>query len=130
MINLIKKIISGVFAGALEVAFYSNDLGVFAYLSLKVLKLDSMPLGILLHLFASAVVFVVAVTLLEAVNIRVQSLAGAVVLGIMLGSSVLSLFSLPVHLLLIPLAFNLTYVASHVFYGLIAYLTYYITTRG
>lgn len=110
--------------------FFVNDIDTFSSISLHILHVSSISLGILLHLIASVIVFFVAVKILESVNIRSYNYLSALVLGILLGSAVLSLFSLPIHLLIFPVKITLSYVMAHVFYGIISYLTYFSLTKS
>jgi len=126
---MIKAIISGLIAGIVDILFYLNDLQVFSEISYYIVKIPSIGIGIMLHLIASIVVFLVAILILKIANLKQTNLVGAPVLGILLGTAVLSLFSLPVHLLIFPINITLTYDFSHVVYGVIAYLVYYTLGR-
>jgi len=116
-------------AGIVDVLFYVKDLQVFSTISYHIVKVPSIGIGILLHLIASIVIFLVGIFILRIAKLRPTNLGGALVLGILLGTAVLSLFSLPVHLLIFPINITLTYDLSHVIYGVIAYLVYYTLGR-
>jgi len=123
---MIKSLISGLLAGLLDILFYINDMNVFAVISYHILKIYSIPLGIILHLIASTIIFAVAVLIIEKSKINAASFISYFILGIMVGSSVLALFSLPVHLLVFPIKVTLTYVMGHIFYGIVGYLILWI----
>lgn len=123
---MIKSLISGLLAGVLDISFYTNDMNVFAVISYHILKIYSIPLGIILHLIASTIIFAVAVLIIEKSKINATSFISYFILGIMVGSSVLALFSLPVHLLIFPIKVTLTYVRGHIFYGIVGYLILWI----
>ncbi|AWR93253.1 hypothetical protein [Acidianus brierleyi] len=123
---MIKSLISGLLAGVLDISFYTNDMNVFAVISYHILKIYSIPLGIILHLIASTIIFAVAVLIIEKSKINATSFISYFILGIMVGSSVLALFSLPVHLLIFPIKVTLTYVMGHIFYGIVGYLILWI----
>lgn len=123
---MIKSLISGLLAGLFDILFYINDMNVFAVISYHILKIYSIPLGIILHLIASTIIFAVAVLIIEKSKINAASFISYFILGIMVGSSVLALFSLPVHLLVFPIKVTLTYVMGHIFYGIVGYLILWI----
>jgi len=124
-----KYIVSGLIGGSLEVPFYIDDLSIFSKISLRILGIPSPVLGIVLHLIASVVIALISLWILDALKIKGRGYLDSLIIGIMLGSSVLALFSLPVHLTVFPIIFNLVYIASHVFYGVFVYLTYYLLER-
>ncbi|MUN29722.1 hypothetical protein [Sulfuracidifex metallicus] len=109
---MLRLLVSGFLAGLFDVIFYLNSLNVFAVISYHITRISSIPLGIVLHLIASTIIFTVSFT-------------SNLILGIMVGSSTLALFSLPIHLLVFPVKIDITYVLGHVFYGIIGYLIYW-----
>ncbi len=123
---MIKKILSGVVGGLLEIIFFINNMSVFSSISYHILKINSIPLGILLHLIAAMIIALVGISIIEVSKVKYEkrNLLSSLIMGILFGSAVLSLFSLPVHLLVFPIKFTLTYVFAHIFYGIITYLTY------
>ena len=125
MSRLFLKAISGLLGGLIELVVYLNDLQVFSYISQHVVHVTSIPLGIILHLVASVLVFLIGFTIIEKAGIVMKSLATAIVLGLMFGSSVLALFSLPVHLIFIPFKFTLQYLIAHIIYGVSSTLIYW-----
>ncbi|WP_369611326.1 hypothetical protein [Sulfurisphaera javensis] len=125
-----KAVLSGLIGGIAELVFFVNDFDVFSTISFHILHISSIFLGILLHLIASMVVFLVAVKILESVKIRSCNYLSAFILGLLLGSAVLSLFSLPIHLLIFPIKITLSYVMAHIFYGVISYFTYFTLTKS
>ncbi|ARM76871.1 hypothetical protein [Acidianus manzaensis] len=122
---MFKSLLAGFFAGLIDVIFYLNDLNIFSVLSFHILKVYSIPLGIILHIIASTIIFFVAVFLIEKSGIKMNGLFSVIILGLLTGSAVLALFSLPVHLLIFPIKITLIYVLAHVFYGLFGYLIYW-----
>ncbi len=120
-----NALLAGLTGGIVEIPFYVNDMEVFSEVSYHVLRVHSIPLGVILHLVASLVIAVVSLYILERVRIMPKTLLGSLILGLMFGSSVLSLFSLPIHLTVFPLRITITYVASHLFYGVFTCLTYF-----
>ncbi|EZQ09962.1 hypothetical protein CM19_04780 [Candidatus Acidianus copahuensis] len=125
MNSLFSSILAGFLAGLFDIFFYIGNVKIFSYISYHILGINSIILGIILHLIASIVIFAIIITILNIVKIEVGSAISALILGIMIGSSVLALFSLPIHLLVFPISLDITYVLSHVFYGILGYLIYY-----
>lgn len=123
---MIKKILSGFIGGLLEIIFSINNLSVFSTISYHVLKIDSVIVGILLHLIAAIIIALVGISIIEVTKVRYENrnFLSTLIMGILFGSAVLSLFSLPVHLLVFPIKITLTYVLAHIFYGIITYLVY------
>ena len=123
---MLRKILSGFVGGLFEIVFFLNNMDVFASISYHLLKINSIELGILLHLIAAMVISLVGMTIIELSRIRYErrNFLSALVIGVLFGSGVLSLFSLPVHLLIFPIKITLTYVFAHIFYGVITYLVY------
>ncbi|MQL55496.1 hypothetical protein [Acidianus ambivalens] len=123
---MIKKILSGFIGGLLEIIFFINNLSVFSTISYHILRTDSVVLGIVLHLIAAIIVALVGISIIEVAKIGYENknFLSALIMGILFGSAVLSLFSLPVHLLVFPIKITLTYVLAHIFYGIITYLVY------
>lgn len=123
---MIKKILSGFIGGLLEIIFFINNLSVFSTISYHVLKIDSVIVGILLHLIAAIIIALVGISIIEVTKVRYENrnFLSTLIMGILFGSAVLSLFSLPVHLLVFPIKITLTYVLAHIFYGIITYLVY------
>jgi fluoride ion exporter CrcB/FEX len=126
---MLKSLISGFIAGLLDVLFYIDYMNVFATISYHILKIYSIPLGIILHLIASTIIFVIAVFIIEKSKIKTYGFVSYLILGIMVGSSTLALFSLPVHLLIFPIKITLVYVIAHIFYGIFGYVIYWILKR-
>lgn len=122
---MLRLLVSGFLAGLFDVIFYLNSLNVFAVISYHIMGISSIPLGIVLHLIASTIIFTVSVIIIKKSGIKGGYFASSLILGIMVGSSTLALFSLPVHLLLFPIKIDITYVLGHVFYGIIGYLIYW-----
>ena len=122
---MLRLLVSGFLAGLFDVIFYLNSLNVFAVISNHITRISSIPLGIVLHLIASTIIFTVAVIIIKGNRIKGDSLTSSLILGIMVGSSTLALFSLPIHLLVFPVKIDITYVLGHVFYGIIGYLIYW-----
>ncbi|AWR98028.1 hypothetical protein DFR86_11110 [Acidianus sulfidivorans JP7] len=127
---MIKSLISGFIAGILDVLFYVNDLSVFSYISFRILKVESIPLGIILHIIASTIIFFIAVLIIEKSGIKSSGIISYFILGILVGSATLALFSLPVHLIIFPIKITLIYVIAHVFYGIFGYLIYGILRKS
>ncbi len=125
-----KYALSGLIGGLLEVPFYLKDLEVFSEISFRITGVHSVVVGVILHLIASVIIGVVALSLLNVAGIEGRGFWASLLIGIMLGSSVLSLFSLPVHLTVFPLKITLVYVISHIFYGVFVYLAYWVLQRG
>ncbi|MCY0873980.1 MAG: hypothetical protein OWQ47_03500 [Acidianus infernus] len=123
---MIKKILSGFIGGLLEIIFFINNLSVFSTISYHVLRIDSVIVGILLHLIAAIIIALVGISIIEVTKVRYENgnFLSTLIMGILFGSAVLSLFSLPVHLLVFPIKITLTYVLAHIFYGIITYLVY------
>ncbi|WP_373468457.1 hypothetical protein [Acidianus infernus] len=123
---MIKKILSGFIGGLLEIIFFINNLSVFSTISYHVLKIDSVIVGILLHLIAAIIIALVGISIIEVTKVRYENgnFLSTLIMGILFGSAVLSLFSLPVHLLIFPIKITLTYVLANIFYGIITYLVY------
>lgn len=123
---MIKKILSGFIGGLLEIIFFINNLSVFSTISYHILRTDSVVLGIVLHLIAAIIIALVGISIIEVAKIGYENknFLSALIMGILFGSAVLSLFSLPVHLLVFPIKITLTYVLAHIFYGIITYLVY------
>ncbi|MCY0883816.1 MAG: hypothetical protein OWQ50_08655, partial [Acidianus infernus] len=124
--TMIKKILSGFIGGLLEIIFSINNLSVFSTISYHVLRIDSVIVGILLHLIAAIIIALVGISIIEVTKVRYENrnFLSTLIMGILFGSAVLSLFSLPVHLLVFPIKITLTYVLAHIFYGIITYLVY------
>ena len=123
---MIKKILSGFIGGLLEIIFFINNLSVFSTISYHILRIDSVILGIILHLIAAIIIALVGISIIEVTKVRYENrnFLSALIMGILFGSAVLGLFSLPVHLLVFPIKITLTYVLAHIFYGIITYLVY------
>ncbi|MFP3218437.1 MAG: hypothetical protein RXQ99_07540 [Acidianus sp.] len=123
---MIKKILSGFIGGLLEIIFFINNLSVFSTISYHILRIDSIILGIILHLIAAIIIALVGISIIEVAKVRYENknFLSALIMGILFGSAVLGLFSLPVHLLVFPIKITLTYVLAHIFYGIITYLVY------
>ncbi|MFP3399538.1 hypothetical protein [Acidianus sp.] len=123
---MIKKILSGFIGGLLEIIFFINNLSVFSTISYHILRIDSVILGIILHLIAAIIIALVGISIIEVAKVRYENknFLSALIMGILFGSAVLGLFSLPVHLLVFPIKITLTYVLAHIFYGIITYLVY------
>lgn len=128
-IMLFGKLISGLAGGIFELLFFVNDLSIFANISYHLTHMSSILLGVFLHIVAAVVVFTLGATIIEASGIRPNSILSSIVLGLLFGSSVLSIFSLPLHLILLPYTITLTYVIAHLTYGLVSYLIYYLLQR-
>lgn len=126
---MFDKLISGLAGGIFELFFFVNDLSIFAVISYHLTHVSSILLGIIIHIIAAVVVFTIGVTIIEASGIRPTSIPSSIVLGLLFGSSVLSIFSLPIHLILIPYMITLPYVIAHLTYGLVSYLIYYLIQR-
>lgn len=123
------KVISGFIGGLAELLLYLNNLSVFSCISQHIFHVNSVILGIALHLIASLILFIIGCEIVEKSGIYATSLVSATILGIMFGSSVLVLFSLPVHLLFIPFKATLNYLFAHIFYGLVSCIAYYFMKR-
>jgi len=123
---MIKKILSGFIGGLLEIIFFINNLSVFSTISYHILRIDSVILGIILHLIAAIIIALVGISIIEVAKIGYENknFLSALIMGILFGSAVLGLFSLPVHLLFFPIKITLAYVLAHIFYGIITYLVY------
>lgn len=83
-------------------------------------------MGIILHLIAAIIIALVGISIIEVAKIGYENknFLSALIMGILFGSAVLGLFSLPVHLLVFPIKITLTYVLAHIFCGIITYLVY------
>ncbi|BDC17179.1 hypothetical protein [Acidianus sp. HS-5] len=123
---MIKKILSGLVGGLLEIIFFINDMSVFSAISYHILKINSIAVGILLHLIAAMIIALVGISIIELSRVKYENknFLSALIIGVLFGSAVLSLFSLPVHLLVFPIKITLTYVFAHIFYGVVTYLIY------
>jgi len=128
-IMFLGKLISGLAGGIFELFFFINDLSIFADISYHLTHMSSILLGIFLHIIVAVVVFTIGVTIIEASGIRPNSIPSSIVLGLLFGSSVLSIFSLPNHLILLPYTITLPYIIAHLAYGLVSYLIYYLLQR-
>jgi hypothetical protein len=123
------KLISGLAGGIFELFFFIDDLSIFTDISYHLTHMSSILLGVFLHIIVAVVVFTIGVTIIEASGIRPNSIPSSIVLGILFGSSVLSIFSLPIHLILLPYTITLPYIIAHLSYGLVSYLIYYLLQR-
>ncbi|BCU69588.1 hypothetical protein [Stygiolobus caldivivus] len=123
---MLVKVVSGLIGGTVEVIFFVNDLEVFSYISQRILHIDLIVTGLALHMVASALVFLVGSLLVEKTGISPNGVLSSLVLGIMFGSSVLALFSIPIHLLIFHFTLTLGYVFAHIAYGTVSYLVYWV----
>ncbi|QIW24882.1 hypothetical protein EWF20_12605 [Sulfolobus sp. S-194] len=91
---MFAKVISGFTGGLVELLFYLSDLKVFSCISQHIFHINLVILGMALHLIASLLLFVIGCEIVEESGVYTTSLGSAIILSIMFGSSVLTLFSL------------------------------------
>ncbi|MCG2909846.1 MAG: hypothetical protein L7G92_04620 [Stygiolobus sp.] len=121
-----EEVISPLIGGLLEILFFINNLSVFSYIAYKIVHIHSVVVGIILHLIAAIIIGLIGIKVLEITKIEALSFWSAIVLGILFGSAVLALFSLPIHVILMPIKVTLTYIFAHIFYGVVTYVIYFI----